>query len=439
MDVFFQSANEIPRFHSAIAEIASCFVYALLLKRRMTGAQLFFATLGATIVQIVFMVATGNVPILFWLPCMITAFGSMYFYMLCILKLSPAGVLYYCLQAFVLAEFVASFEWQIAFALRKVFGKNLWGARVIPLFFIPLVIMTVVFVAAYFLLKTHFYYDFYRTPSRKEVFTAFSILVFVFAFSNLKFAIPEFGLSVEDTALFRTLITLLGVAVLFAIQSRINELDAERELAYMNNMLQTQYNKYRSYQDTINLVNIKYHDLKHLIEGLKANITTEEKNEWISRMEKELEEYEPAVQTGDSVLDTMIDSKMSVCRNNNIKLTVVADGELISFMHVNDICTIFGNALDNSIESVIQVEDPDRRMIHLTLAGKKQFVIISVENYCAADVVIGDELPNSTKRDKRSHGFGLKSIRQTVEKYGGSMNITSRDRWFRLQILIPVR
>ena len=47
-------------------------------------------------------------------------------------------------------------------------------------------------------------------------------------------------------------------------------------------------------------------------------------------------------------------------------------------------------------------------------------------------------IPQTTKKDKRFHGFGMKSIQSTVKKYGGSVTAGVRDNWFELRILIPL-
>lgn len=39
----------------------------------------------------------------------------------------------------------------------------------------------------------------------------------------------------------------------------------------------------------------------------------------------------------------------------------MADGKLLDYMHVTDICSIFGNALDNAIEHVILIPDPEKK------------------------------------------------------------------------------
>ncbi len=49
-----------------------------------------------------------------------------------------------------------------------------------------------------------------------------------------------------------------------------------------------------------------------------------------------------------------------------------------------------------------------------------------------------DGLPVSTKKDRRYHGYGLKTIRYTAEKYGGGIVCQAADNYFVLQILLPI-
>ena len=67
------------------------------------------------------------------------------------------------------------------------------------------------------------------------------------------------------------------------------------------------------------------------------------------------------------------------CRKNNIQITCVADGKILDFIHVIDICTIFGNALDNAIEHVVMIPEKEKRLIHVSVSQKKNFVFIKVE------------------------------------------------------------
>ena len=69
---------------------------------------------------------------------------------------------------------------------------------------------------------------------------------------------------------------------------------------------------------------------------------------------------------------------------------------------------------------------------------KKNFVFIKVENYCENEIIKNEnQLISTTKSDKQNHGFGLKSMIQTAQKYNGSVDFGVKNNWFELKILLP--
>lgn len=104
-----------------------------------------------------------------------------------------------------------------------------------------------------------------------------------------------------------------------------------------------------------------------------------------------------------------------------------------------DLCTIFGNALDNAMEHVIQIEDQEKRLIHVTVSKMEEFILIRIENYLQDEIEFDGELPSTTKGNKAYHGFGLKSIKYSVEKYCGTMEVKAENHWFTITILIPLQ
>lgn len=64
--------------------------------------------------------------------------------------------------------------------------------------------------------------------------------------------------------------------------------------------------------------------------------------------------------------------------------------------------------------------------------------MIRVENYFDGVLQLNGGIPSTTKQDQDYHGFGIKSIRYTAEKYGGSMKLSTQENWFRLNLLIPL-
>lgn len=106
--------QDIPRICTAIAEWGACAAYLYLLKKeKMKSVSFWLVSSFVLAVQIVFLVATVNVPVIFWNPCMAVAAGIMFFYLLWGGEMSLYGAWYCCARAFLLAEFTASLDWQI--------------------------------------------------------------------------------------------------------------------------------------------------------------------------------------------------------------------------------------------------------------------------------------------------------------------------------------
>ena len=429
--------QDIPRIYTAIAEWGACLVYLYMLKReKMKSAHFLIGVLLMLALQCAFLVATGNVSEVLWIPCMIIAVAIMYVFLMVGGSMKPLGAGYCCARAFVLAEFVASLQWQIV-SIVQVRGIQSFWTEIL----ITIIIFGGCFVIDIYLERDYLKQDYLQQMTVKEVVAAAIMAVTIFAFSNLSFLsenVPFASKERADIFSMRTLIDFGGIAILHAYQSRISEYVAEKELSVMNVMLKSQYDQYRNYQDSLDLIQMKYHDLKHQITGLRAESDEEKRKKWIDSMEKEIAAFENISRTGNQVLDTILAAKIFHCRKNHIQITCVADGKLLDHMHVTDICSIFGNALDNAIEHVILISDPEKRLIHLTVSAQKGFVFIKIENYCEAEISQNEEnLIITTKKDSKNHGFGLKSIRTAVEKYDGSVVFGVQQNWFELKILLP--
>ena len=97
-----------------------------------------------------------------------------------------------------------------------------------------------------------------------------------------------------------------------------------------------------------------------------------------------------------------------------------------------------GNILDNAIESVQKLNEQEKRLIHLSVAKQKQFLRIRCENYCEEQLSLKTECLSQQRKIRRFHGFGMKSIKSTAAKYGGSVTTDLKKNWFELRILIPL-
>lgn len=428
---------DIPRYYTALAEWLACLVYLSQSPLRLRGWKLGAVCAGMLGVQITFLQLTRNLSLIWWIPCMVGAVCLMLLFLSICCNMSLLNVGYVTIRAFILAEFAAALEWQLyiysAFCTQQ-------GRGFLRILFLT-VVYTVVFGFMYYLENRRRTYNLRMQVTKGEMWGAVAIGVAAFLMSNLSYAYSNTPFSndfITDIFNTRTMVDLGGLAILYAYHVQRAELNVRYELDSIQNILQNQYAQYRQSRETIEVINQKYHDLKHQIIALRAENDPERRDHWLDEMEADIRTYEAQNKTGNPVLDTVLTSKSLYCQKHGIYLTCVVDGTLLDFMEVRDLCTIFGNALDNAIECELEIPDRDKRLIHLTVAQQKGFVMVRLENYCETQLKFEDGMPITTKEDQRYHGFGLKSIRYTAEKYNGTMTVNNEENWFELKILIPL-
>ncbi len=237
--------------------------------------------------------------------------------------------------------------------------------------------------------------------TRRELAVVVVVAAAIFCVSNMSY-LDQNGLFsgrlAVDIFIIRTLVDLSGMAVLYAYHIQVKEVQLCFEKDTLRNIMDMQYKSYQLTQENIDLVNRKYHDLKHQITLLKAEVNTEKSNRYLEKMEQEIRVYETQNKTGNKVLDAVLSSKSLYCQNNGIELKFMVEGELLDFMEDMDISALFGNMLDNAIECAERQTEKDRRLIGLYMNGEKQFLRIRTENYCAERLSFRGGMPITTKK-----------------------------------------
>ena len=315
----------------------------------------------------------------------------------------------------------------------EILVETLTGKAFLPMqtALFSLILMVVLYTAAYFLLVRRLdgadisHVD--RT--RLMVNSLFFLLMTVFF-------IPDLSESFSVTRLLNFLYYLAADAlVLFVMFGLLSESRQSKELDILEQLLYAEQRKQAVTQETIDIINMKCHDLKHQIARLRQGNSADD--EYIREVENAIQIYDISVKTGNDMLDNVLMEKLLYCEKYDIQLTCMADGEKLGFMKSSDIYSLFGNALDNAIESVIREEDVEKRIISFNVSGRERFLKIHIENYLSGELEIKDGLPVTTKADKKYHGYGMMSIRHIVQKYSGELSVSCENGVFALNIVIP--
>ena len=228
---------------------------------------------------------------------------------------------------------------------------------------------------------------------------------------------------------------LLLTAVLLISQMLLRREEIFKKKAMIERQLrEMQSQQYKHFQENVENINHKCHDLKHMVAALRQE-ENEDRKDKLQELEKSVMIYESQMNTGNPALDTILANTWLTCEQKGIQWTCMADGKALKFIDNFDLYVMLGNALDNAIESVKDVQDDSKRFISVNIWSRNNLVFIRIENYCDKPVQIKNGLPVTTKENPEEHGFGSRSIRSVVKKYQGESSVSVDDHIFTLNII----
>nr|MCR4884364.1 ATP-binding protein [Clostridiales bacterium] len=193
--------------------------------------------------------------------------------------------------------------------------------------------------------------------------------------------------------------------------------------------------QYRISRENVEAINMKCHDLKHLLLAVRDVI---DPTEYSSMMDM-INSYGSEIKTNNEVLDVVFQEKNFRCRKLGIQFTCIIDGTAVNFMGTTDLYVLFGNLLDNAIEAVAKLPPESVKNIQVTVRREKGFVVVTTENGYIGDLDWQEGRLHTSKADKASHGFGILSVERIVKKYGGRYSISTEDQIFCMNIVFPMQ
>lgn len=184
-------------------------------------------------------------------------------------------------------------------------------------------------------------------------------------------------------------------------------------------------------KDTIELINMKCHDIRHKLEDYHLPISESEQRELNSLIQI----YDQTFQTGNQTLDVLLADRALLCEKNHIQFSFLGDGGRLSFLTEAEVYSLFGNALGNAVEASCLVEKEEKRQISVIIRSSGELISINVTNYYQGPLEFEEGLPVTTRPGPEDyHGYGMKSMLAIAKKYGGGVKVAAEDGVFQLTI-----
>lgn len=268
-----------------------------------------------------------------------------------------------------------------------------------------------------------------------SIFQLFYNFVFVFFNENHTMygwdAYVVFFISIVG-AIYSVFLTL-SLAVKNILSSRQN-----RELQSFMYMQKQQYDY--QLQQSVAVRRFKHDLVNHIgvLRELMNEKKTEEAKQYIDTIWNIQDAFDLKIHTGDSFLDVIVNYYLYLAIKENIEFVVL--GKLTEKMPLEmfDITTLMGNILQNAVEAAVKADVP---RIRVEFIEHKKEIFIVVSNSVAKRINTKSDFFMTSKKNKENHGFGLKNIAATVEKYHGECYMESivenRETLFKISIAIP--
>lgn len=235
------------------------------------------------------------------------------------------------------------------------------------------------------------------------------------------------------------MISNLSLIFMVGYMIRKNNLKAENEM--IKQKIESQYIHYKELQNAQLKVRKLYHDMNNHVICIENMIKNNQSaTHYIDIIKLELDQWSAINTTGNMILDIILSEKKEVCDKNDIDFFAdINNFRECDFIDMVDICSIFSNILDNSIEACYKIEDQNNQNIKIVGNIVNKFFVIKCENSKVNEIKKKSNKIISDKKDKHSHGLGINSIKSSLEKYDGIMATDYTEDKFVVNIYIPLK
>ena len=187
---------------------------------------------------------------------------------------------------------------------------------------------------------------------------------------------------------------------------------------------------------------ILIHDIKKHLQSI-AMLNEQEENHKVSAYIQQLilssDLKESSRLCDNDLLNSILCRYQRQCADSHIAFHTDIRKGTTDFIADNDITSLFCNLLDNAVEATQNVPDSFIE-VNTSKRDKTPFTMITVINSCRTNPFSKQDGSLMTnKPDQLKHGFGLKSIRKTVKKYNGDIQMYFNDETMTFHTIIALK
>lgn len=179
------------------------------------------------------------------------------------------------------------------------------------------------------------------------------------------------------------------------------------------------------------------HDLKHHMNELRVLAKQQENAKilhYIEDMHDFVKNPKEIVSSGNVEIDSVLNYLLQRAKE---ELDIV-DAKIIlpdDMKHSFDMNVIMANLLENAIEAA---EKSEEKRLKVNIRYEKGVLKIDIENSFNNELLKEKGKLKTTKPDKEQHGIGLSNVTRMVEKYDGTINVSTDNNYFCVKVILYI-
>lgn len=258
------------------------------------------------------------------------------------------------------------------------------------------------------------------------LFLAFSITQFNQVSTYVPFNVKNTNLSIIYFYIFIFIVTD-SILIYFTKSSALYyKIKSENEMLEYQNKLQAEYYRkmLENYESTAKL----RHDINNLVQVINIQLSenTQEGNKKAKEIVSGISDIMDSTKTqrycSNEIVNAVLFDKTSVAKEESIKIIddIILDNNtgIADF----DICRVFINLLDNSINALKNYTGDDK-LLYLSCKQDNDHIFIKCENKFSETI-------RKPEKNPELHGYGMKIVKDITEKYNGELITQIQDTTF---------
>lgn len=267
------------------------------------------------------------------------------------------------------------------------------------------------------------------------IYPLVTIMVICFIF-NVIYAYDIKGLYNTYAVFLMIMLLIANIFVVCLYNLRVNSLNRENELKQKLIISDYAVKNLKSYQEALNVAKKIKHDIKNHITIIKCYLQDRQYDKAMEYTDIAFENID-AIGTyltlNNQILTYLLNSKLQIAKNKNIDIKVSVDQNTHNpLANEYDLCSIYGNILDNAIENT-----ETNGQIHIDIKEVNGYHKFSVKNSILKSILKDNPDLKTSKNDNKNHGLGMGIIVDVLEKNNGMLDVYEENNKFCVSAYLP--